>query len=276
MPIASVHVNNRPLSGDWDGHHWDQQEHRYSNNIMSGPTPPIPPASAAGGLLWQVVGRDDPDSIVFKVLVDRPGDDEVLFTGVRNNTETSYLPAPTITDRGVDGTPFHNGQRWDEYYNRGIYIADVHGASGPFMINVVGVGSCNTMTGELVSPSIARMENVSPPPPCEIPGMPAPASAISSLVAMENMLPPPPTEVLGMPAPAPAVKDATQTLAPSLASVGANWKGSCAGGDSFPNNCAHFLSDAFIRAGYTELQSYGALLYIGKAAHSCSRNVVLV
>lgn len=30
-------------------------------------------------------------------------------------------------------------------------------------------------------------------------------------------------------------------------------KGSCVGGDRFENNCAHFLSDAFIRAGYTEL-----------------------
>lgn len=141
MPIASVHVNNRPLSGDWDGHSWDHQDTRCSNNFMSGPTPPVPPASAAGGLLWQIIGLTDPDLVVFNVAVDLNGDDEVLFTGVRNNTETSYLPLPTITEHGQDGTPFHNGNRWDEYYNRGIYIASVHGASEPFMVNVVGA-SC--------------------------------------------------------------------------------------------------------------------------------------
>jgi hypothetical protein len=27
----------------------------------------------------------------------------------------------------------------------------------------------------------------------------------------------------------------------------------CAGGDEYPNNCAHFLSDAFIRAGFADL-----------------------
>jgi hypothetical protein len=32
----------------------------------------------------------------------------------------------------------------------------------------------------------------------------------------------------------------------------------CAGGDSFINNSAHFLSNAFIGAGYTELLTYGA------------------
>jgi len=40
---------------------------------------------------------------------------------------------------------------------------------------------------------------------------------------------------------------------PSLAGVGAAWSNSCEGGDRYDNNCAHFLSDAFIRAGFTEL-----------------------
>jgi hypothetical protein len=40
---------------------------------------------------------------------------------------------------------------------------------------------------------------------------------------------------------------------PSLAMVAANWKKSCILGDVEENNCAHYLSDAFIRAGYAEL-----------------------
>jgi hypothetical protein len=43
-----------------------------------------------------------------------------------------------------------------------------------------------------------------------------------------------------------------------LASVGANWRNGCKGGDTYAGtDCAHFLSDAFIRAGYTELISRG-------------------
>jgi hypothetical protein len=151
MAIASVHVNNVPLSGDWDGQEWEKQEARCSNNFLSGPTPPVPPASAAGGLLWQVAGLAVPDSVVFNVVVDLPGDDETLFTGLRDNTETAYLPTPTITDHGQDGTPFHNGYRWDAYYSRGIYIASVYGASGPFTVNISGIqGSAGPCTIRVV------------------------------------------------------------------------------------------------------------------------------
>ena len=80
-------------------------------------------------------------------------------------------------------------------------------------------------------------------------------------VAMEQVAPPAPPVTLGMPTPAPGAEGAVGAAAPSLPWVGANWANSCAGGDSFGNNCAHFLSDAFIRAGYTELQSYGARCY---------------
>ena len=40
---------------------------------------------------------------------------------------------------------------------------------------------------------------------------------------------------------------------PSLLSVGKNYTGTCVGGQRESNNCAHFLSDAFIRSGYDEL-----------------------
>jgi hypothetical protein len=45
-----------------------------------------------------------------------------------------------------------------------------------------------------------------------------------------------------------------------LALVGALFHKECAGGDNtlYLNNCAHFLSDAFIRAGYEDLRNYGA------------------
>ncbi len=39
----------------------------------------------------------------------------------------------------------------------------------------------------------------------------------------------------------------------SLLTVGKNYNGTCTGGQRESNNCAHFLSDAFIRSGYEEL-----------------------
>lgn len=144
MPIATVHVNNKPLSGSWDGHAWEPQTARCSNNFMSGPNPPVAPPSAAGGLVWQVVGPPDPSSVVFSVMVDLPGDDEVLFTGVRNGNTTPFLPIPNVDALGEDhATKLHRGHRWDEYYLRGIYIARVFGAPVPFTINVLGAAEGN-------------------------------------------------------------------------------------------------------------------------------------
>lgn len=88
-------------------------------------------------------------------------------------------------------------------------------------------------------------------------------------LAMERMAPPTPrvTDADPRPADGPAAGSVATTVeaapraVPSLASVGANWRDRCEGGDAFPNNCAHYLSDAFITAGYTELQSYGARCY---------------
>lgn len=46
---------------------------------------------------------------------------------------------------------------------------------------------------------------------------------------------------------------AAVSQAPTLAGVGAAWTGACVCGSAYQNNCAHFLSDAFIRAGFTNL-----------------------
>ncbi|MGH4007231.1 MAG: hypothetical protein ACRDTH_03510 [Pseudonocardiaceae bacterium] len=129
--IASIRVRNVPLSGNWDGKNWDPQTARCSNNFMSNTNPPVPPASAAGGLRWIVAGLDDPDSVVFDVSVDTPHGDPVLFTGVRNNTETPFLLPED------DGIPPIDRN----HYRRGIYIANVDGAPRPFRVNVVGVGA---------------------------------------------------------------------------------------------------------------------------------------
>jgi hypothetical protein len=50
-----------------------------------------------------------------------------------------------------------------------------------------------------------------------------------------------------------------QALLASLPAVGPNYSNSCSGGDRYDNNCAHFLSNAFIRAGYSELTTDGII-----------------
>lgn len=45
---------------------------------------------------------------------------------------------------------------------------------------------------------------------------------------------------------------------PTLEDVAAAYTQTCACGERLSNNCAHFLSDAFIRAGYTELKTSDA------------------
>ncbi|MEO6550844.1 MAG: hypothetical protein ABIN94_22770 [Ferruginibacter sp.] len=76
----------------------------------------------------------------------------------------------------------------------------------------------------------------------------------------DNLLPPLPVYKKGDPKPANkndiAKIKKLNPLARTLASVAANWtmpNGGCALGNTPPNNCAHYLSDAFIKAGYTEL-----------------------
>jgi len=74
---------------------------------------------------------------------------------------------------------------------------------------------------------------------------------------MENIAPPKPKSIQGMP------KRSTKrqqeqllealAITKSIAGAAAAYNGSCAGSDRYNNNCAHFLSDAFIRAGYSEL-----------------------
>lgn len=47
----------------------------------------------------------------------------------------------------------------------------------------------------------------------------------------------------------------TTMVTKSIAGAASLFNTQCRGGDKYENNCAHFLSDAFIRAGYNELGS---------------------
>jgi hypothetical protein len=44
-----------------------------------------------------------------------------------------------------------------------------------------------------------------------------------------------------------------EILGATIAGAAAAWTNQCEGNDRYDNNCAHFLSDAFIRAGFTDL-----------------------
>lgn len=85
---------------------------------------------------------------------------------------------------------------------------------------------------------------------------------ISILSISENTSPPTPIYKKGDPKIATkknveSIKK-LQPLARTLASVAANWANSCSLGDAEGNNCAHYLSDAFINAGYNELKKSSA------------------
>lgn len=98
----------------------------------------------------------------------------------------------------------------------------------------------------------------------------------------ENYQPPQPAIVTG--APTPALTQAksfevelTPTDAPQLSSIAGVWNAvcrdcggaqpnsCCAGSQKFDNNCAHFLSDALIRCGFTELLTDSSLYRCDKS-----------
>jgi hypothetical protein len=116
VTYALVHVSNTKLSGNWDGQHWDPQQARCSNNFDSGQIP-------AGGIIWQVEGVANPDSVIFDVSYAIPGpspgvagpDDFAVFSGVRNHVQTSPAVGPQYP----------------------MYISKVNGAFQPFMLRIM-------------------------------------------------------------------------------------------------------------------------------------------
>jgi len=75
----------------------------------------------------------------------------------------------------------------------------------------------------------SKMESISPPaPPLPGPDDPKPAALVPEHVS-------------------------SVVVVKSIAGAASIYNRGCVGGDAYDNNCAHFLSDAFIRAGYLEL-----------------------
>jgi hypothetical protein len=128
--------------------------------------------------------------------------------------------------------------------------------------------------GEPQDPFTVAMENIAPPVSPRREGDPTPANGSVGAEQMEHIAPPPTEELVG--APRYAGADMTQVtvprVLPALSSVGSHWTESCLGGDTFANNCAHFLSDAFIRAGYTELAT--ANPYIHARCYTTARRPI--
>ena len=79
-----------------------------------------------------------------------------------------------------------------------------------------------------------------------------------TMLGMEDLPESPMVQVPGMPT--EAMESHRQSLALSAAPAGtiaaaaAAYNNRCVGADRYANNCAHFLSDAFIRAGFDELK----------------------
>src|SRR5882672_4179123 len=80
-------------------------------------------------------------------------------------------------------------------------------------------------------------------------------AAVEFARAMERIRPPKPRVDPNAPTPAPPVTNipSTPVPMPTLKDVAGYWGDCCIGNDTFDNNCAHFLSDAFIRTGFSEL-----------------------
>ncbi|KAL4880665.1 hypothetical protein BJY04DRAFT_228281 [Aspergillus karnatakaensis] len=95
------------------------------------------------------------------------------------------------------------------------------------------------------------MEDVPPPPPDHRPDTPTPGVASTTQPNDDHPAPAEPTHDIF------PTFDLAVTIAavPPISAVATYWYNSCAGGDVQSNNCAHYLSDAFIRAGYAELAS---------------------
>jgi len=154
VTLARVHVNYRPLSGNWDGINWEEQEARCSNNFLAGPHPPVPPAGVTA-IRWDIESSEA-SSIVYNVSVALPGDDDILFPGQRDGVVTPYLRTMPAAPNGSTGPWYRTGLLLADYYKQGIYIASVFGATGEFYINVVGLTSADLIRGT-VSRGINRI-----------------------------------------------------------------------------------------------------------------------
>lgn len=108
-------VNNKPLpKGDWGDQYWPEaQTSRCSNNYpLANPQIPEP-----FGPTWVVTSSTDPvGQITFDVAVDQSGSDLTIWKNQKNGGAAGQLTQEPHKDA------------------RGLYICNVHGATGPFSI----------------------------------------------------------------------------------------------------------------------------------------------
>jgi hypothetical protein len=180
-------------------------------------------------------------------------DGAVLVSESRPNP----VPPPTTTVPAIIG--LLASQARDAVVAAQLQVGIVGNVTGVLDFERLRVMAQAPAAGSVVSPGTRvnfGVELASPPPP--------PPSV--NPVTMEFIPPPPVVLLPGDPAPAVvnlrgglSQQRSTRIWPVSvLAAVGASFTESCAGGDRYDNNCAHFLSDAFISAGYVALMNYGA------------------
>ena len=80
------------------------------------------------------------------------------------------------------------------------------------------------------------------------------------LDSMESTRPPAPRLLAGDPQAGTVADQQNLSAGTTIEGAAKLFAGSCAGGDSYGNNCAHYLSDAFIRAGFTDLRNANACI----------------
>jgi hypothetical protein len=109
----------------------------------------------------------------------------------------------------------------------------------------------------------------------EVESSPSVRAALEFARAMERIKPPKPRLDPSAPTPAPPVTDipSSPVTNPKLKDVAAYWGACCIGKDTFDNNCAHFLSDAFIRTGFSELLPPNSCIESGARCTPASRPV---
>ena len=73
--------------------------------------------------------------------------------------------------------------------------------------------------------------------------------------SMESLSPPAPRLLPGAPQAGTAADQRSLSAGTTIEGAAKLFASSCEGNDSFDNNCAHFLSDAFIRTGFSELRN---------------------
>lgn len=99
---------------------------------------------------------------------------------------------------------------------------------------------------------------------------------VRTKIDMENVAPPKVEHKNGDPEKAAPndCKNLGVEIVRSIAGAAAAYNDKCTGGDDFPNDCAHFLSDAFIRAGYNEIANDHSCVESGARCYTSAKRPI--